>query len=61
VVLHAVLAIDGSMKELLVVSGDPILAMAALRAICQWRYQQTLLNGEPVKVDTTISVIFRLH
>jgi len=34
---------------------------AALDAVRQWRYRPTLLNGEPVEVETSITVIFRLH
>lgn len=49
------------MKELMVVSGDPTLAMAALQAVRHWRYQWTLPRGVPVEVDTTITVVFSLH
>jgi protein TonB len=38
-----------------------LLQQAALDAVRQWRYQPTLLNGEPVEVDTTIDVIFSLN
>jgi protein TonB len=41
-----------------VISGHPLLIQAALDAVRQWRYQPTLLNGDPVEVDTTITVIF---
>ena len=43
------------------VSGHPLLVQSALDAVKQWRYQPTLLNGEPVEVDTTIDVIFSLE
>jgi len=59
VVLHVVIAVDGSMKEVQLVSGDPALSAVAIAA-AQWRYEPTLLNGEPVEVDSTISVIFTL-
>jgi len=59
--LHVILAKDGTMKELELVSGHPLLAQAALDAVRQWRYQPTLLNGSPVEVDTTIDVIFALN
>jgi protein TonB len=52
---------DGRMKSLEVVSGHPMLQQAALDAVRQWQYQQTLLNGEPVEIDTTIEVIFSLN
>jgi protein TonB len=59
--LHAVISKDGTIKELEVMSGHPLLQQAALDAVRQWRYQPTLLNGEPVEVDTTIDVIFSLN
>ena len=58
--LQAVIAKDGSVVELQVVSGHPLLQQSALEAVRQWRYQPTLLNGEPVEVVTTIDVIFTL-
>jgi len=59
--LHVIIAKDGTMKELELVSGHPLLAPAALDAVRQWVYQPTLLNGYPVEVDTTIDVIFALN
>jgi len=47
-------------KDLEYVSGPPLLMKSALDAIKQWRYKPTMLNGEPVEVDTTISVVFSL-
>src|SRR5229473_2162923 len=38
-------------------NGHPLLQQSALDAVRQWRYQPTLLNGDPVEVDTTIDVI----
>ena len=61
VVLHAIISRDGRITALEVVSGHPLLVQAALDAVRQWRYQPTLLNGEPVEVDTTIDVIFSLN
>ena len=58
--LQAVIAKDGSIQELQVLSGHPLLVQAALDAVRQWRYQPTLLNGEPVEVVTTIDVVFTL-
>jgi protein TonB len=60
VVLHAIIAQDGTVQELKYVSGPPLLVQSAMDAVKQWRYQPTLLNGEPVKVDTVITVIFTL-
>jgi len=59
--LHAIISKDGSIQQLEVISGHPLLQQAALDAVRQWRYQPTLLNGEPVEVDTTIDVIFSLN
>ena len=62
VLLHAVIATDGSLLSIGVTNtlADPELAAAAIDAVKQWRYQPTLLNGEPVEVVTTISVNYRL-
>jgi protein TonB len=60
VLLHAIIEKDGSVIQLEVISGHPLLVQAALDAVRQWRYQPTLLNGEPVQVDTTVTVVFSL-
>jgi periplasmic protein TonB len=60
VVLHAVISKDGSIQQLQLVSGPPLLAQAAMSAVTQWRYRPTSLNGQPVEVDTTIDVVFSL-
>jgi periplasmic protein TonB len=60
VILHAIIAKDGSIRELQYVSGPPLLMRAAMDAVREWRYKPTLLNGEPVEVDTTISLVFTL-
>src|SRR5712692_1349918 len=59
--LHAIIGKDGTIQSLEVLNGHPLLQQAALDAVRQWRYQPTLLNGEPVDVDTTIDVIFTLN
>ena len=59
--MHAIIGKDGAITSLEVMSGHPLLQQAALDAVRQWRYQPTLLNGEPVDVDTTIDVIFSLN
>jgi periplasmic protein TonB len=58
--LAAIIGEDGHIQELHVVSGHPLLRQAALDAVKQWVYQPTLLNEQPVKVSTTIDVIFSL-
>jgi periplasmic protein TonB len=59
--LHAIISKDGTIQQLEVISGHPLLQQSALDAVRQWRYQPTLLNGDPVEVDTTIDVIFSLN
>ena len=58
--LHAIIGKNGGVEQLQVVSGHPLLVQSALDAVRQWRYQPTLLNGDPVEVDTEIDVIFSL-
>jgi protein TonB len=58
--LTAVIAKDGTIQELQVVNGHPLLVPSALEAVKQWVYQPTLLNGEPVEVITQIDVNFTL-
>lgn len=58
--LHAIIGKNGAVEQLQVISGHPLLVQSALDAVKQWRYQPTLLNGEPVEVDTEIDVIFSL-
>lgn len=57
--LDAVIDKKGNVKDLKVVSGHPLLAKAALDAVKDWRFKPTLLNGVPVGVETTVTVIFR--
>jgi TonB family protein len=63
VLMNAIIGKDGSLLSLTVMNklADPDLAAAALDAVKQWRYQPTLLNGEPVEVVTTITVNFKLQ
>ncbi len=58
--LQAVVSRSGTIKDLQVLSGHPLLVKAALDAVQRWRYQPTLLNGNPVEVVTTIDVKFSL-
>jgi protein TonB len=59
--LHAIIGKDGTVQQLTLESGHPLLVQAALDAVRQWKYDPTLLNGEPVEVDTTIDVVFSLN
>ena len=58
--LEALIARDGTVRELKVIEGDPALAKVAVDAVRQWRYQPTLLGGKPVEVKTNIEVVFTL-
>jgi len=58
--LAALIGKDGTIQNLHVLSGHPLLTQAALDAVKQWRYKPYILNGEPVEVDTQITVIFSL-
>ena len=58
--LKAIVSKDGTIKELELVSGSPMLAAAALRAVQQWRYRPFLLNGEAVEVETNVTVTFQI-
>ena len=60
VVLKAIISRQGTIEELQVVSGHPLLVPAAMAAVKQWRYRPYLLNGEPVEVETNVVVTFQL-
>lgn len=60
VILAAVIGKDGTIQNLHVISGHPLLTQAALDAVKQWRYRPYILNGEPVEVDTQVTVNFTL-
>jgi protein TonB len=61
VVLQAEISKDGTIQNLQLISGHPMLAPAAIEAVKQWRYKPYLLNGEPVAVETTVVVNFSLN
>lgn len=58
--LEAIIDRQGAIYRLDLIGGHPLLADAALPAVRQWRYEPTLLNGEPVEVITMIDVNFTL-
>ena len=60
VILQAEISKDGSIQNLQLISGHPMLAPAAIEAVKQWKYRPYLLNGEPVEVETQIQVNFTL-
>jgi protein TonB len=59
--LRAIIGKAGAVRELQVISGNPLLVQAARAAVLQWRYRPTLLNGEPVEVETYITANFLLN
>jgi protein TonB len=59
--LKAVIATDGSIQSLQVAGGDPLFYQSAMDAVRQWRYSPTVLNGQPVEIDTYISVIYTMQ
>lgn len=58
--LRAIIRTDGSIKSLEVVGGDPMFYQSALDAVSQWRYKPTILNGQPMEIDTHITVIYTM-
>ncbi len=59
--LRAIIATDGSIESLQVVAGDAGFYQSALDAVRQWRYRPTVLNGQPVEIDTFITVIYTMQ
>jgi protein TonB len=60
VVLQAIISKQGTIENLKVVSGHPMLVQAAIDAVREWRYRPYILNNEPVEVETQITVNFSL-
>lgn len=60
VVLEATISTRGTIENPHVISGHPMLQQAAIDAVSRWRYRPYLLNGTPVEVETTVSVVFSL-
>ena len=56
--IHVIVSPEGSIKRLVSVDGPPLLVQAAVRAVQQWRYSQTLLAGQPVETEDNIAVTF---
>jgi protein TonB len=60
VVLQATISKQGTIENLRSLNGHPILVAAAMDAVKQWRYRPYELNGEPVEVETTVTVRFHM-
>jgi protein TonB len=59
--LRAVISTEGNVESLQVIDGDPMFLQSALDAVKQWRYKPTQLNGQPVEVETIITVVYTLN
>jgi TonB family protein len=59
--LHAIISTDGTIQSLQVVNGDPLFLQSASDAVRQWRYHPTVLNGQPIEIETYITVIYTLE
>ena len=60
VMLRAIISRTGTIENLQVISGHPLLVRAATDAVLQWRYRPYVLNGDPVEVETQVTVNFSL-
>lgn len=58
--LRAIIATDGTIRSLEIVSGDPIFYQSAKDAVSQWLYRPTVLNGQKMEVDTYITVVYTM-
>jgi len=61
VVLEVKVDEEGNVSEVIVLKGHPLFDEAAVKAVRQWKYSPTLLNGEPVPVMASVTVIFKLR
>ena len=59
--LRAIITKDGSVQNITVIDGDARLAKSAEKAVKKWRYKPTMVNGEPVDVETTLAITFALN
>lgn len=59
--LRAIIATDGTVQSLEIVGGDPMFYLSAKEAVGQWRYKPLILNGQPVEIDTHITVIYTMQ
>jgi protein TonB len=60
VLLRAIISRTGTIENLQMISGHPMLVGAAMDAVRQWRYRPYILNGDPVEVETQVTVKFSL-
>ena len=60
VILHGLIDKAGNVTWITPVTGPPLLVPSAVRAVSHWKYKPYLLNGEPIEVDTTFEVHYKL-
>ena len=58
--LHAIFNREGAVQSVISVSGPPLLVPAAINAVRQWRYSQTILGGQAMETEEDVTVLFRL-
>ena len=61
VILEAVIAEDGTVRDVKILRSIPLLDKAAVHAVRQWRFTPTLLNGQPIPIVMTVTVAFTLN
>jgi periplasmic protein TonB len=61
VILRALVGADGRVKDVQVVSGNPVLVREAEQTVRQWRYRPYMLNGQPIEVESIVTVRFTLN
>ena len=59
--MRAIIGTDGRIRSLQIVAGDPLFEQSAVEAVQQWTYKPTILNGQPVEIDTSIMVIYSMQ
>jgi protein TonB len=59
--IEATITKEGNVVSPKVLSGDPVLARAAVDAVKQWRYKPYYLDGEPVEIQTQITINFKAN
>jgi protein TonB len=60
-VIEAVIDVQGNVVEMHAVSGPPLLIPAAIEALRHWKYEPTILGGQPYPVRLSVTITFRLH
>jgi periplasmic protein TonB len=61
VILSIVVDEDGNVTDVKVLKGHPLLNDEAVKAVKQWKYTPTVLNGEPVPITGTVNVVFKFN